>query len=148
MGLLGGSLPNLQPGPSGFIRRPLSAWSPCCYVGLVSRFPGRSDTTASRGGARGSDPYRTRDDGRNGGDPGWKHRVAHQRVDQVGLAAFELADAGAVEAALGEPLDLTRGLARQRRKSRFGRELRQPSQVAQSLRRGSPLTLASGVGIH
>jgi len=77
-----------------------------------------------------------RDDGRNGGDPGGKHRVAHQRVDQGGLAAFELVDAGDVEASLGEPLDLMRGLARQRRKSRFGRELRQPSQVAESLRRG------------
>ena len=41
MGLLGGSLPNLQPGPSGFIRRPLGRWSPCCYVGLVSLSPGQ-----------------------------------------------------------------------------------------------------------
>src|ERR1700730_9690891 len=53
MDLLGGSLSNLQPGVSGFIRRPLGPWSPYCYGGFVSRSPGRSDTTASLGG-RGS----------------------------------------------------------------------------------------------
>jgi len=105
--------------------------------GLGLTIPGQVGYDGKPGrGARLRSVPDDRDDGRNGGDPGRKHRVAHQRVDQVGLAAFELADAGAVEAALGEPLDLTRGLARQRRKSRFGRELRQPSQVAQSLRRG------------
>jgi hypothetical protein len=50
---LGGSLPNLQPGLSGFSRRPLSAWSPCCYVGLISLSSASVDTTVSLGG-RGS----------------------------------------------------------------------------------------------
>jgi hypothetical protein len=63
MGVLGGSLPNLQPGPSGFTRRPLGPWSTCCYVGLVSLPPGRSDTTASLGG-RGC-PFTARDVYRN-----------------------------------------------------------------------------------
>ena len=50
MGVFWGCLPNLQPEPSGFARRPLGPLRPSCYVGLVPLSPGRSGTTASLGG--------------------------------------------------------------------------------------------------